>query len=770
MLKFRFFKQFVLLLVIAGLLAVGSDSVYSEDHTYKLATKERFEKIQKVCAKAVKELLNRADIPNLRECISLLNSFVVSYSSSPLTEKIKNELPIVPIVDWFDEVIPLSEGEYAIGGRVNGEPVEVVIRPDATRARISQELIANLNLERGLKIRIEDESVDKEFFTTRINDLQINSLNFINIVALIDSALEVDQLVIGSDVLRGLVVEDSGESLTLSGGIIHEGSEMELGISRPIIANLLDQLISDLLASFEKRMSKMNRTLQLASGIENVDEYGVKLGLLDDVKLEVKKIANEYPEILDSQRSKIDTFLNKAQRLIDGTTKKREKYARKLCKQVTQAGLLIARADDLDMLIERLERAYEVLGRLEDNFRGTEVEKNLKTSRNYCGFSSARIGLELDTASQYLEAVACVEEGLLTLDYERRTGAYECALQIIKDIEAQSEDSTLASRVESGSEMNTLSKDKLKELIEIEDEAQDGLANTEELRQKAMGEDRLPRRYDILNQALEELEAVRRLGAAVDPELLGQNLQEIRSELIGLEQTMPIEPSLVDLEGGCFNMGSIKGDADAAVDEELHEVCIEGFQIGIFEVTFDEFDRYSNLQNKQLIDDRGWGRETKPVINVSYMEAIDYAKWLSLQTGHNYRLPTESEWEYAARGGQETIFPWGNRVGRNKANCRNCRSAWGGKETTPVGSFEPNGYGIHDMAGNVAERTCSLYRASYDGSEKSCQPLDAAGDRVVRGGSWKSHSRNIRISYRYAAKEIDKKSRFRGFRLVQEHE
>ena len=158
------------------------------------------------------------------------------------------------------------------------------------------------------------------------------------------------------------------------------------------------------------------------------------------------------------------------------------------------------------------------------------------------------------------------------------------------------------------------------------------------------------------------------------------------------------------------------------------------------------------------------------MINVSYMEAIAYTEWLSYHTGYTYRLPTEAEWEYAARGGQETIFPWGDRVGRNKANCRNCRSEWGGKETAPVGSFEPNGYGIYDMAGNVAERTCSIYRASYDGSERLCQPIDAAGDRAVRGGSWKSHSRNVRSSYRYAAKEIDKKSRFRGFRLVQEYQ
>ena len=165
---------------------------------------------------------------------------------------------------------------------------------------------------------------------------------------------------------------------------------------------------------------------------------------------------------------------------------------------------------------------------------------------------------------------------------------------------------------------------------------------------------------------------------------------------------------------------------------------------------------------------RAGGRGYRPIINVSYIEIDDYVTWLSYQTDKKYRLPTEAEWEYAARGGNDSIYPWGNRVGKSRANCLNCGSDWDGIQTAPVGSFEPNDFGIYDIAGNVAEKTCSIYRVPYDGSQSVCHPLDTAGGRVVRGGGWKSHSRNIRASFRYPIDEIDLKSRFQGFRLVRD--
>ena len=81
------------------------------------------------------------------------------------------------------------------------------------------------------------------------------------------------------------------------------------------------------------------------------------------------------------------------------------------------------------------------------------------------------------------------------------------------------------------------------------------------------------------------------------------------------------------------------------------------------------------------------------MINVSWKDAVAYAEWLSAKTGERYRLPTEAEWEYAARAGTETKYSWGNKIGRNRANCYDCGSQWDNKKTAPVGSFRPNGWG-----------------------------------------------------------------------------
>ena len=107
-------------------------------------------------------------------------------------------------------------------------------------------------------------------------------------------------------------------------------------------------------------------------------------------------------------------------------------------------------------------------------------------------------------------------------------------------------------------------------------------------------------------------------------------------------------------------------------------------------------------------DDEGWGRGRRPSINVSVYDALNFAKWLSRRTGAHYRLPTEVEWEHAARAGGDTTYPWGNELDRNKANCDGCGSRWDDDRTAPVGSFPPNDWGLYDVAGNVGEWTCSM--------------------------------------------------------------
>jgi formylglycine-generating enzyme required for sulfatase activity len=173
-------------------------------------------------------------------------------------------------------------------------------------------------------------------------------------------------------------------------------------------------------------------------------------------------------------------------------------------------------------------------------------------------------------------------------------------------------------------------------------------------------------------------------------------------------------PDMVPIPRGAFLMGSADPDA-TPYERPPHQVVIaEPFRMGKYEVTFAEYDVYvfaARMEGKEehkdihLPGSQGWGRGCRPVINVSWEDAVAYAKWLSEQTGKRYRLPTEAEWGYAARAGSTTRFWWGDEVqqdGKVWANCLGCGSDWG-LRTAPVGSFPANPFGLYDMAGNVDE-------------------------------------------------------------------
>jgi len=117
-----------------------------------------------------------------------------------------------------------------------------------------------------------------------------------------------------------------------------------------------------------------------------------------------------------------------------------------------------------------------------------------------------------------------------------------------------------------------------------------------------------------------------------------------------------------------------------------------------------------------LPDDEGCGRGRRPVIRVSCNDATDYAEWLSQQTGERYRLPTEAEGEYTARAGTETAYWWGNEMTPGLANCMICGTTPDKRETTPVGSFKPNPFGLYDTVGNVREWVQDCWHDSYHGA------------------------------------------------------
>ncbi len=206
-------------------------------------------------------------------------------------------------------------------------------------------------------------------------------------------------------------------------------------------------------------------------------------------------------------------------------------------------------------------------------------------------------------------------------------------------------------------------------------------------------------------------------------------------------------PEMVWIPAGRFKMGDIQGVGNTD-EQPVHEVTVEGFAMGIYEITFEDYDRFVKVTGHRKPNDNGWGRKNRPVIWVSWQEATLYAEWLSEQTGRHYRLPTESEWEYAARAGTETIYGWGNEIGSNRANCAGSGSQWSNLQTAPVGSFKANPFGLYDIVGNAWEWTCSAYQFRYLGGEQGCVDKKKSNYRVLRGGSWFLDPKLCRVAIR----------------------
>jgi formylglycine-generating enzyme required for sulfatase activity len=226
-------------------------------------------------------------------------------------------------------------------------------------------------------------------------------------------------------------------------------------------------------------------------------------------------------------------------------------------------------------------------------------------------------------------------------------------------------------------------------------------------------------------------------------------------------------PEMVWIAAGSFQMGDIQGGGYSD-EKPVHRVSItQPFAMGRYEVTFAEYDKFAEATGREKPSDRGWGRGNRPVINVSWHDAVAYAEWLSEQTGKKYRLPTEAEWEYAARGGTSTKYWWGNNIGKNRANCRGCGSRWDGKSTAPVGSFAPNPFGLYDTAGNVWEWCADSWHGSYKGAPTDGRVWSGGDEsyRVLRGGSWFNIPRSARTAdrVRYTS---DERNDFYGFRVV----
>ena len=235
-------------------------------------------------------------------------------------------------------------------------------------------------------------------------------------------------------------------------------------------------------------------------------------------------------------------------------------------------------------------------------------------------------------------------------------------------------------------------------------------------------------------------------------DVLGQNRDAPLQTFQDTLQDGQRGPMMVVIPAGSFTMGSPDTEKGRSSDESpQHTVTLpKAFAIGQNEVTFDDYDRYAKATGKKLPDDRGWGRGQRPVINVSWQDAQAYAAWLSQQTGHAYRLPTEAEWEYAARAGTTTAYWWGDDLGKNHANGGGGGSEWDGKQTAPAGSFAANPWGLRDTAGNVWEWVADCWHDNYQGAPSDGSAWQGAADcdRGVRGGSWYYNPQYLRSAFR----------------------
>jgi formylglycine-generating enzyme required for sulfatase activity/class 3 adenylate cyclase len=203
------------------------------------------------------------------------------------------------------------------------------------------------------------------------------------------------------------------------------------------------------------------------------------------------------------------------------------------------------------------------------------------------------------------------------------------------------------------------------------------------------------------------------------------------------------EPETIPLRGGSFAMGS----NDDISEKPVHQVTVKPFAMGKFPVSVQEWNACAAAKACSFT---ATGKDDAPVTNVSWTDAKQYVAWLAETTRKPYRLPTEAEWEYAARAGTQTKYWWGDQLQPGMANCRNCVDIASSEQPAKVGGFKPNPFGLYDMGGGVDQWVEDCWHKNYQGaptdgsawSERECS------SHVIRSGSWRSDARYVRPSNR----------------------
>lgn len=230
-------------------------------------------------------------------------------------------------------------------------------------------------------------------------------------------------------------------------------------------------------------------------------------------------------------------------------------------------------------------------------------------------------------------------------------------------------------------------------------------------------------------------------------------------------------PEMVVLAGGSYLRGSPEIEEGRDTDEgPQRQVTVRSFAMGVTELTFADWDRCVATGGcTHQPDDEGWGRGDRPVINVNWEDAQAYVRWLSGETGRRYRLPTEAEWEYAARAGTTTAYWWGEQFDGSRVNGRGTAGTDRWVNTSPVKSFSPHPWGLYDISGNVWEWVEDCYHDSFQGTPLDGSAVEVArcDVRVLRGGGWNVEPARLRSANRLGDLQTNRSIHF-GFRLAED--
>jgi formylglycine-generating enzyme required for sulfatase activity len=250
---------------------------------------------------------------------------------------------------------------------------------------------------------------------------------------------------------------------------------------------------------------------------------------------------------------------------------------------------------------------------------------------------------------------------------------------------------------------------------------------------------------------------------------------------LNTEQQVMVDELLSDMviiPAGEFKMGDLSGNGEG--DElPVRAVAVKAFAIGRYEISFNQYDVFAQATGRELPDDQSWGRDQRPVINVSWEDAMAFAQWLTASTGMAFRLPAEAEWEFVARSGASSVYSYGDDVSQlcqhgntadlsAKSGWRNMSCADGFSTTAPVGSFQANSLGVYDMHGNVWEWVADCWYRNYDGAPDTSEAREGkCTSKGQRGGSWFYGTDEARSSYRSNGNVKDRSVTL-GFRLARD--